>query len=62
MTFFMLAVKYNEDFDIPNEYYVEVAKRLKVFSCQNQINQWQSNLLQGMDYKLYITESKYDTW
>jgi hypothetical protein len=62
MTFFILAVKYNEDFEIPSEYYMEVAKRLKVFTCQNQVNQWQLNLLQGINFKLYVTKSIYNTW
>lgn len=62
LTFFMIAVKYNEDFEVPSEFYLEVCKRLKVFTCQNQINKWGATLIMTLGHKLFVSQSKFDTW
>lgn len=58
----MLAIKYNEDFEVPPEFTLEICKRLKVFSCQNQINKWESNLIVSIDHRLFVSQNKFETW
>ena len=62
ISLFILAVKYNEDFEVPTEFILEVCKRLKVFSSQNQVNKWQSILMIAMDHKFFVSKLIFDKW
>lgn len=55
-------MKFNEDFEIPNEYILEICKQLRVFTCQNEISKWESTLIEAIDHKLFVKESKFVTW
>jgi hypothetical protein len=55
-------MKYNEDYEIPHKFILEVCRRLKIFSCQNQINKWESTMLMSLDHRLFVSQQKFDSW
>ena len=60
--FFILAVKYNEDFETPDEYILEVAKRMRIFRSQNEVNSWLIELMGSLNNSLFVSLEELEKW
>ena len=59
LTFFLLACKFNEDFQLPKQYILEFWRNTKAVSLQSDLNKWEAGWLMAIDNNLFVKENQY---